>query len=148
YEEGFFTEQEFSHNLANLVSRENALDILDALPSEAFPWLKEAVVAAAQNAVDADCLCPEVAVFQENTVSAAYYARVAEVLLERSAARPGPRLIVVCLPSFEVEWALRVRGSAKSGFTAILTEPEEKIWCHPDPHSIEARAKQKALDAA
>jgi hypothetical protein len=147
YEKGVFVEQEFSLRLASLVSQENAVDMLDALPPEALPRLKEAVVAAAQDAVDADCLCPEESVLQENTVIATYYLRVAEVLLERSAARPRPGLTVVCLPSFEVEWALRVRGSAKIGFTAILTEAEEKIWCHVAPRSIQVRAKQKALDA-
>jgi hypothetical protein len=145
YEKGVFVEQEFSLRLASLVSRENALDMLDALPPDALPRLRDAVVAAAQDAVDEDCLYPEESVFRENTVSATYYLKVAEVLLERSAGCPRPNLTVVCLPSFEVEWALRVR-SAKVGFTAILTEPVEKIWCHPDPRSIQVRVKERALE--
>jgi len=139
-------EEELRQCLTSLASRENVSDLLAALPPEKLPLLKEALLVAAQDAVDADCLSPEESVFQEHAVSTGYYMEVAKILLQRSAARPRPAITVVCLASFEVEWALRVRGSAKIGFTVVLTEAEEKIWCHADPRSIPVRVKQKSLE--
>ena len=35
---------------------------------------------------------------------------------------------LVCLPSFEREWAVWVAGERKTGFSALLTEAEKNIW--------------------
>jgi hypothetical protein len=145
---GLYTEHEFSVHLSTLVTRENAGDLLDFCPKEAIPSLRQAMATAAQDAVDAESLAPEESVLQESPVATSYLFHVAEVLLERSAGAPLPGLTVVCLPSFKEEWAVRVRGSPVIGFKAILSEAMEKIWCHPEPGSIQARVKERALHDA
>jgi hypothetical protein len=121
--------------------------MLNVVPPQYIPWLKEAVVAATQDAVDADCLFPERSIFEEDTVRATYHLRLAEILLRRPKEDPRSNVTVVCLPSFEVEWAIRIRGSTQIGFTAILTEADEKIFCHRDSCSIQVRTKHKVIDS-
>jgi hypothetical protein len=67
----------------------------------------------------------------------AYELMVAKSLLEpaevvfRSTAYRDPQKEIaslVCLPSFEPEWALCVAGERMSGFSVLLTEAKKNIW--------------------
>ncbi len=145
-QQGDICEQECRGHLGRLVTEENAKEVLEAPAVEAIPWLEEAIKEAA---VDAECLCPEESPFQERPIRAAYHLRVADVLLAPSAGRSRAyKTQVVCLPAFDVEWAVRVCGSAKIGFTAILTKPDKQIWCHPEPQAVQVRTTQRPLDTS
>lgn len=52
---------------------------------------------------------------------------VARRLLQEIERRPVIAT-VVCLPSFEPEWAIRIHGSNKLGFAATLTKAKTQIW--------------------
>jgi hypothetical protein len=63
----------------------------------------------------------------------AYEEKVAQTLLEpieRASRGDGHKEIasLVCLPSFRPEWAFWIAGERKTGFSVLLTEPEESIW--------------------
>jgi hypothetical protein len=63
----------------------------------------------------------------------AYELKLARTLLEPielEARGEGYKEIasLVCLPSFEREWAVWIAGERKTGFSALLTEAEKNIW--------------------
>jgi hypothetical protein len=80
-----------------------------------------------------------------------YELNVARTLLEpiELAARgEGYNEIasLVCLPSFEPEWAVGVAGDRKTGFSVLLTEAEKHIWystLKPEMQSSEAPVRMQ-----
>jgi hypothetical protein len=91
-----------------------------------------------------------------------YEQMLAESLLEaaeREAQSLAPawqreeKASLVCLPSFEPEWALWVVGERKAGFWVLLTEAEKTIWYsttnnpeRPRPPSVKIHRSELATD--
>ena len=57
-----------------------------------------------------------------------YYRKVAAALLEPDVPTRRGLLSVICLPSFEVEWAARLLGSEKKGYALARSIAETQIW--------------------
>lgn len=74
-----------------------------------------------------DHLLPEDSPFHHWEIHGGYNLSVARRLLQEIERRPVIAT-VVCLPSFEPEWALRIHGSNKLGFAATLTKAKTQIW--------------------
>src|SRR5262245_56650460 len=124
FEEGIFTEKELGLQLALLATQDDisGSDILENTPPSAIEFVNEGLRFAAQMEEDDEYLWPEASPFAEGSIDSYYYSRVTQVLLESSNERPRPTATVVCLPSFEPEWAIRIRGSAIIGYSDELTE--------------------------
>jgi hypothetical protein len=84
----------------------------------------------------------------DNMVRKSFDPRQPAIMLTRGEER----VLDIGVPAWSTESQKakairRVRGSAKIGFTAILTEVEEKIWGHADPRSIQVRRKTGTFTA-
>ncbi len=74
-----------------------------------------------------DHLLPEDSPFHHWEIQGGYKLSVARRLLREIERRPVIAT-VVCLPSFEPEWAIRIHGSDKLGFAATLTKAQKQIY--------------------
>jgi hypothetical protein len=146
HEKGVLSRDELSWRLTDLVTVENANEVMRNLPADLVQCVKDGLERAVRQTRDNEYLRPEDTPFQENPIGPAYFLRVAELLLRGSPGLRHPVVTVVCLPYFEVEWALRIAGSDRIGFLAALTEPAERIWCHQASSTIPVRQTQSPID--
>jgi len=81
-------------------------------------------------------LLPEQSVFFQNPVSTQYHTAVAALLLDSVNAKRLVVCGVVCLPSFEREWAVRLLQERKQQtFCILLTQAGQPIW-PPSPTEL------------
>lgn len=90
-------------------------------------------------------LLPEESPFFAAPAIAQYYTSISTTLLG-SENRPGVAS-VVCLPSFQPEWALRLVNFGKSGFRLLLNEAASSIWYCPDRASVAVEVREASVDS-
>jgi hypothetical protein len=129
YTEGFLTEDEFAQHLGHLVTADNLGAVLDRVPPPLLEAVKQGINLDNQRAAGNECLWPEDSPFDDGLFSE-YYRQVGAALLEPGVPNRRGLLSVVCLPSFEVEWALRLLGDEKKGYAVALSVAETQIWAH------------------
>ncbi len=85
-----------------------------------------------------DHLSLEDSPFHRWEINGSYHLSIARQLLPEIKRRPELAM-VLCLPSFEPEWAIRIHGSEKVGFAATLTTATTQIWAamHEDDVVVE-----------
>lgn len=127
HEKGILTEDEFAEHLGYLITADNLEAVLERLPPNLLEAVKRGIRLDNQRAPGDECLRPEASLFQ-TTIISDYYRRVAAALLEPDLPKSQGLLSVICLPSFEVEWAMRLLGSEKKGYTLALSVAERQIW--------------------
>ena len=125
-EKQYLSQQEFDLHLGDLATADNVKDLIDYLPPEQAGGLKSAVSVDERRATYNECLHVEESPLDD--MANRYHRIVGELLLEATEARHRVRASVVCLPSFAVEWGLRLLGSEKTGFTLALNVAEVQIW--------------------
>lgn len=125
---GIFTNDEFATRLGSLLTSENLGAVLARLPPDIVVAVKEGIAQDDRRAADVESLCPETSPFDCVDVFGNYYRNVASALLEPGKHNRRGLLSVVCLPSFEVEWAIRLLGSEKEGFSITRSVAETMIW--------------------
>jgi hypothetical protein len=81
----------------------------------------------------ANYLEPEDSPFHSIPILAQYYSNINSRLLPESSSHT--RALVVFLPSFQQEWALRLHGTDRSGSTITVTQGERQLW-FDDPDEI------------
>jgi hypothetical protein len=81
-------------------------------------------------------LLPEESPFCINAASAHYYRSVAALLIGNKREKRFANASVICLPSFEPEWAVHLYGSEIIGFRLICSEPSSLIAHTSDTSSI------------
>lgn len=64
--------------------------------------------------------------FNTSQLTARYYQAVASALLPEQSSHT--KAIAVCLPSFESEWAFRLHGTERRGYSVTVTEATQPIW--------------------
>src|SRR5882724_12056697 len=101
--------------LSGCATTANLAEVEKLIPSEFIEPLREVLS-------DKQCLEPESSPFN---IQASYCAKVASVLLPTVTKE---LFSVICLPSFEVEWALRLDRIGKSDFSLTLTVAQEPIF--------------------
>jgi hypothetical protein len=130
---GLFTDEEFAIQLGGLgsfVTTENINTLLSQLPVELHGTVKRGISLDNQQAADDECLRPEDSPLDPLCNFGEYYRKVTETLLESDESERRSILSVICLPSFQVEWAVRLLGSERSGYLLSLSVAETQIWCH------------------
>jgi hypothetical protein len=128
YAKGVFTEDELAENLGLLVTADNLSALADRLSPELLVALKRGIDHDNRRVADNECLHPPASPFDWVTVSGEYYRNIAAALLEPDAPKRRGLLSVVCLPSFEAEWALRLLGADNKGYALALSVAEKQIW--------------------
>jgi hypothetical protein len=128
-QQGMFTAAEFGMQAGILVSAENIGEVLEYVPQALHDPLKEGIAYDNQRAADEEILHPEKSPFHLPPVINQYYLDVGRLLLESVKPKRGKwRLSVVCLPSFEEEWAIQLFESRQSIYKMVLAVAERKIW--------------------
>lgn len=125
--EGFSTEEEFGEFLGDLITAENLGAVLKRVPSDLLGVVRRGIKLDNQWAADNECLRPGGSPFDPMHFWE-YYRDVAAALLEPDVLARRGLMSVVCLPSFQVEWAIRLLGSEKKGCTLALSVAETQIW--------------------
>jgi hypothetical protein len=137
HEEGCLTTDELGIHLVHLLNMDNLSDVLHRVPPELVGVLKEGVAADAREAASEEHLHSESSAFAGPTFIARYHLVVAESLLPDEEVKRRTVLSVVCLPSFDPEWALRLVGSQHRGFNLVLTEAREQLWVSESSSTVE-----------
>lgn len=127
-EKGVFTEDEFADHIGALITADNINTLMDRLPRDLVGAVKKGILFDSQQVVDNEYLQPEASPFDRVQISDQYYRNVAEALLEPDQPKRQGLLSVICLPSFQVEWALRLIGSEKMGYFLVLRVAATQIW--------------------
>ena len=124
--QGFETSAWF---LGEIVTPENYDAIAQIVPATWKERLDECIAAHSRQILDAECLEPEYSPFDLGELLIKYHREVAAVLFV-SPSQPSShyRLSVVCLPSFDVEWAVRLLWPKRGDPSLVLTIAERKIW--------------------
>jgi hypothetical protein len=107
--------------------------------------MKEGIAADTRRLAATDCLCPEGSPF--GRMFSSYHEHVASILLSPHEPRERGRLSVVCLPAFEVEWALRLLGSPKAGYSLVVTVAEQQIGSSRAPETVQAQRLETQVAA-
>jgi hypothetical protein len=125
---GVFSATEFGSRLGELVTADNLGEVLERIPPDLLEAFKESIVQDNKRVADDECLYPEESPFHQPPHIAQYYLKVGALLLENEKINRGVILSVTCMPSFEVEWALRLVESRKGNYSLLLATANEKIW--------------------
>lgn len=95
----------------------------------------------------ANYLEPEDSPFHSIPIIAQYYGNINSKLLPECASHTSA--LVVCLPSFQQEWALRLHGTDRSGTTITVTQGERPLWFDdPDEIAISQHSLEITSDLA
>jgi len=89
-------------------------------------------------------LLPEDSPFQHWEIRGEYHLSIARRLLPEVNPRPVIAT-VVCLPSFDPEWAIRIHGNESNGFAATLTAATAHIWGAEQDTEIEVSQRETEL---
>ena len=115
--------------LGEIITPDNYAAISEFVPTTWKDRLAECVAARAQQLTDSECLEPEDSPFESAETHGQYYRDVSERLFTSPAASSTHyRLSVVCLPSFDVEWAVRLLWPKRDDPSLVLTVAAYKIW--------------------
>jgi hypothetical protein len=147
-DKGVFTDEEFAARLGDLLTTDNIGTMLDRLPPDLIGVVKKAVALDNRRAADNECLQPEASPLDWLDVFARYYRNVAGLLLEPDKPRREDLISVVCLPSFQVEWALRLLGSERKGHSLALSVAEAQIWSYRGTSPIAVKRSESPLALA
>jgi hypothetical protein len=142
FQQGVITREEFGLQIANLVTAEDQTVVLQKLPAELVEPSKDGFALGRHAAADREYLEPEDSPFGQHS---AYYENVGLLLLKPEANRKPRLLSVVCLPSFEAEWALELFGSSATGYGVVMRVAEERIWTSRAPSAINVRRSEGRL---
>jgi hypothetical protein len=127
YAEGWYADEDFALRLGELAAGCGLGALTERLPPDLHWAARRGIALDNRRAADRECLRPEDSPFHW---PGGYYHRVAETLLEPDEPGRRGRLSVVCLPSFEAEWALRLLGSDRVGFSLALSVAADQIYGH------------------
>lgn len=144
--EGIFTEDEFAEHLGHLVTADNAGAVVERLPAQLLAAVKRGVRLDNERAAGNESLHPEDSPL-DSAIFGKYYRKVAEALLEPDVPKRRAVISVVCLPSFDAEWALRLLGAEKRGYTLALSMAERQIWSSQLTESVGVKRMEIALTA-
>lgn len=137
--------------LAHLARTENIDELMEILPVELYPNLKEGLLAYTERMIGEDHLRPEESVFMEHETG--YDSWLARLLL-KPVDEYLSRLAMVCAPSFQVEWAIRVCRHTEfrrlpdplRSEIAVLTVAAQQIYSAPDITSVPIEVNQCFID--
>lgn len=146
-EKGLFSDDEFADHLGNLITADNLAELLERLPPNLLPIVKRGIAFDNQRAVDTEYLQPEKSPFDWMPLFGSYYQNVAALLFESDTPQRRGLLSIVCLPSFEVEWALRLLGSDRAGYSLALSIAEKQIWSSQAGTPVQVRRIEARLTA-
>jgi hypothetical protein len=133
-----FRAEELPWMLAYHVSSEN-VDELVALIADRLP--REEVERTIRCIHDNDCLRPEDSAYE--VMSPEYHQAVRRLLLDDELY--GILAQVVCLPSFQPEWALHVMRAPDGRCRARLARAEKQIW--PNAFKSEVTVSERPLSS-
>ena len=124
--QGFETSARF---LGEIVTPENYDAVAQIVPATWKERLDECIAAHSRQVLDNECLEPEDSPFDLGEMLIKYYRDVAAALFV-SPSQPSShyRLSAICLPSFDVEWAVRLLWPKRNDPSLVLTIAERKIW--------------------
>jgi hypothetical protein len=94
-----------------------------------------------------DHLLPEDSPFHHWDIRGDYHLSVSRRLLPEIERRPVIAT-VVCLPSFDPEWALRIHGSEHLGFALTLTLANTQIYCTGQDADVDVSTHNAELSNA
>jgi hypothetical protein len=115
--------------LGEIVTPENYDAIAQIVPATWKERLDECIAAHSRQVLDAECLEPEYCPFDLGELLIKYHRDVAAALfVSPSQLSSHYRLSVVCLPSFDVEWCVRLLWAKRGDPSLVLTVAERKIW--------------------
>jgi hypothetical protein len=146
-DKGVFTDEEFAARLGDLLTTDNIGTLLERCPPDLIGVVKKAIALDNRRAADNECLQPEASPLDWLDIFDRYYRNVAELLLEPGKPRRQGLISVVCLPSFEVEWALRLIGSEEKGYSLALSVAEAQIWPSRGTSPIAVKRRESPLAA-
>jgi hypothetical protein len=150
HQQGIITEDELASQLGTLASGGSIDSLLERLPTDLVGIAKRGIALDNQEAADHEFLRPEASPFDAIAKSDHYYRHVAAALLEPGDDEHPVLLSVVCLPSFDPEWALRLLDK-ESGYSLILNRAETQIYgslWDPQPAAVAIRREQAILSQA
>jgi hypothetical protein len=132
HEKGDYSDDELAYAFGSLATADNIGALLERLPSNLLEVFKRGIVLDNHQAMGNEHLQPEDSPLDRLSYREKYYQMVSDALLEPELIQRRGRIRVVCLPSFQVEWSLRLLGSVKKGFSLVLSVAETQIWsCQP-----------------
>jgi len=85
-------------------------------------------------------LLPEESPFATGPVIARYYQRVALALLPEH--RTHTLVVALCLPSFDSEWAVRLHGTHRRGYTITVSWVGTQLWGTEDTSRMPSVIRQ------
>jgi hypothetical protein len=143
YKNGIFNEAELATQFGYLAETADIGDLLNRTPSELHDGIKAGIAAGNRQAADDERLLPEDSPFdQTDEPFGSYYRNVANILLAGQQFKRYSLASVVCLPSFEVEWAIVLFGSRDDEYCLSLTVADAKIWSSQAPSSVTANRRE------
>lgn len=131
-EGGRITRQEAIDRLGFTLSGDEIDGVLEVIAPEHHPLITAGHREALQRRADEDCLQPEWSPF--DLLSQSYHQRLAGLLLNTSSdERLVTRFSVVCLPSHQTEWSIRLLWSWRprlpiSTPRLVLLRADQSIW--------------------
>jgi hypothetical protein len=128
HEKGGYSDDELAFAFGTLATADNIGELLERLPSNLLEAVKRGIVLDNRQAMGNDYLHPEASPLDCEPLSIKYYQMVSQALLEPDLTPRRGRLWVVCLPSFQVEWALRLIGSDTGGYSLAVSVAKTQIW--------------------
>jgi hypothetical protein len=129
---GLFNDDELVNQFAYLLESEQVDELLASVPSTLAAAIKAAIALGNSSAADDEHLEPEDSPFDRcDQQTAAYYEAIAGHLLKGHEHQRYTLLSVVCLPSFEPEWALLLLKSRFSDHFLALNAATDKLWSNP-----------------
>lgn len=147
HENAVFTTDEFATQIGYFLTAENLSEVLGRLPQKLVATVKDGIGRFYSEITDSEFLRPERSPFESVDIFDRYYRNVAEMLLESNSNKRRGILSVACLPSFEVEWAVRLLGSEKNGYSLALNVAETKIWNSSHTPQIVVKRADAAIPA-
>jgi hypothetical protein len=128
--QGIFGLEEAANQIATLATIEGASEVLACVPEFLRSAVKEELLREAGDWEHGECLQPEDSPFEVvgTSYKEEYYGKIARTLLATESHHNRPQLSVVCLPSFEPEWALMLLDVKRVGFMLSLRAAKSQIW--------------------
>ncbi|BBO36120.1 hypothetical protein [Lacipirellula parvula] len=128
--QGIFGLEEAANQIATLATVEDAGEMLAYVPEPLQSAVRSELVREASRFVGGECLQPEDSPFEivGTSYKENYYGKIARTLLVTESHHDRPQLSVVCLPSFEPEWALLLLDVKRVGFMLSLRTAKSPIW--------------------
>jgi hypothetical protein len=123
---GIFSDNEMAFQFGVLLESIGLDELLDRVSPDLVPLIKQGIVSSNQDAADAEYLRPQDSPFHGLLE---YYHCVERILFDERSFGAPRKLRMICLPSFEPEWALVLIGSARAKYSAVvLCKVESQIW--------------------